>query len=431
MYVGRRRAAAFFAIPAFVVALLALRELLQGPVVFALSMLSAGYALSVVLVVLLSGAWRAWSILHADAVRTPRLRPLTRAQGGMLAGLLVAVLAMHAIPAYYAWSVYQADTQFSKPIASDATWQPVETPDPSDLPVLTTPSAGESLGPVTTPPSNPHRVTILLTGIDFGPGRTHSLNDTMILVSVDMDTKKGSMVSVPRDTTMFQLYWNHGTLGPTFKLNTLPTGVRNKWFVSPDSPMTTLEKELGYIMGIQVDYYMAIDLTGFQKMVDMAGGVDVVNPKAFYDPLQNTRWAAGPLHLDGSQALLYVRSRYADSDYLRSARQQDVLVALEKKLITPGMLVQLPRFLDLAGTTIRTDYPLDKAKDMAAFAGGLPSDAISRCVLGPPYSYHPDSSTTRGVWTSRLDMTRVAALSVYMYGHDSAYYGKAKPAACG
>ena len=54
-------------------------------------------------------------------------------------------------------------------------------------------------------------------------------------------------------------------------------------------------------------------------------------------------------------------------------------------------------------------------------------------MLGPPDGYHPDTSTTDGTSTSRLDMARVANLSVEMFGKDSRYYGKVGVvlAACG
>jgi len=427
-YVGRRRAAAVFAVPMLVPLLLLIWELSQGLVVIAFSLLNALYALAALLLVLAVGVWRAASLLHAFAAGKPGLRQAGRAQGGILAALLVGVFVMHTIPAYYAWSFVSADLEVVKPI--DSGWQPEETPDPSALPVLTTLEPGDTSAPEYLLPGNPDRVTVLLTGIDFGAGRTHALNDSMIVLSVQMKTKEVSMVSVPRDTTMFPLYWTRATLGPRFKLNALSTGVANNWFVSPDPPMTTLQKEIGYLMGVKVDYYMAMDLEGFVKMVDLAGGVDVNNPKHFYDPLQKTDWPAGILHLDGETALLYVRSRYADSDYRRSARQQEVLVSLGRKLSSPAMLVELPKFLDLAGDTIRTDFPLDNARGLAEFAQTVPPEAITKCVLGPPYSWHPDSSETRGLWTSRLNMNLVAELSVSLYGQDSAYYGKYEPKPC-
>jgi LCP family protein required for cell wall assembly len=397
--------------------------------VVAFSLLNAAYALAVLVLAVMAGLWRAASIVHAYAVGSSNARRPTRLEAGVVGALLAGVLIMHTVPAYYAWSFFVADTQFSKPI-DQGDWQPVETPDPSALPVLTTIDPSQSPAPEYLLPGNPDRVTVLLTGIDFGPGRTHALNDSMIVLSVQLKTKQVSLVSVPRDTTMFPLYWTRATLGPKFKLNALSTGVANKWFTSPDSPMATLENEIGYIMGVKIDYYMAMDLQGFVKMVDLAGGVDVVNPKAFYDPLQKTSWPAGKLHLDGEKALLYVRSRYADSDYRRSARQQEVLVSLGRKLSSPSMLVELPKFLDLAGSAIRTDFPLDNARSLAEFAQSVPPEAITKCVLGPPYSWHPDSAETGGLWTSRLNMDLVASLSVYLYGQDSAYYEHYKPAPC-
>jgi hypothetical protein len=53
-------------------------------------------------------------------------------------------------------------------------------------------------------------------------------------------------------------------------------------------------------------------------------------------------------------------------------------------------------------------------------------------VLSPPYGWHPDSSKTRRTWTSRLDLARIADLSVGLFGQDSLYYGQpgVKPSAC-
>ncbi len=423
-YLRRRKTALFFAAPMLVALAIAVNELLPGSAALALSMVSSGYALAVVAALAGCGIWRAVAVIHA-AVSASGTR-LTRRTNATLAVLLVAILAMHALPSYYAWSAYQADVDFVQPMPSIA----YSTPDPSEAPVLTTPSPGEFTPEPQPAILTPRRETVLITGLDFGPGRTHSLTDTMMVVSLDLEAKQVAMVSVPRDTTMFRLYWNGGTLGPTFKLNALVTAVANHWIDSPDDAMTTLKNELGYILGIPVNYYAAIDLNGFPRMVDLAGGVDVYNPKTFWDPAEQRQWNQGLLHLNGADALLYVRSRKGDNDYYRAERQQDVMVALEKKLTTPEMLLRLPDFLALAGKAIRTDYPLDRLRDRGMLARGIPSNAIHKCVLGPPYSWHPDSSTTRGVWTSRLDMNRVAALSVYLFGEDSAYSGKAAAAAC-
>ena len=56
----------------------------------------------------------------------------------------------------------------------------------------------------------------------------------------------------------------------------------------------------------------------------------------------------------------------------------------------------------------------------------------TQCVLGPPYSYHPDTASTGGTWTSRLDIDRVAGLSVYLFGRESLYANRpgVVPAPC-
>ncbi|HEX8940457.1 MAG TPA: LCP family protein, partial [Candidatus Limnocylindrales bacterium] len=197
-----------------------------------------------------------------------------------------------------------------------------------------------------------------------------------------------------------------------------------------------LTKEVGYILGIPIHYYAAIDLAGFRRMVDLVGGVDVVNPKpiqdGLYDWLDGTPngffLSAGPHHLNGTLALAYVRSRQGlgDSDYTRAARQQQVLVALKAKMTQPGMIAKLPQLLDAAAQTIKTDFPPGQVADMLDVAKQLQDSSIQKIVLGPPYNYHPDSSLTGGVWTSRLYMDKVAALSVQLFGSDSRYYQTAQ-----
>ena len=52
----------------------------------------------------------------------------------------------------------------------------------------------------------------------------------------------------------------------------------------PDGPLPTLTRELGYLLGVPINYFAAINLDGFTRMVDLVGGVDVTNPRAISDP---------------------------------------------------------------------------------------------------------------------------------------------------
>jgi LCP family protein required for cell wall assembly len=266
-----------------------------------------------------------------------------------------------------------------------------------------------------------HRLTVLLTGLDFMAGRDHALNDTLLVVSLNTNSGEVAMISVPRDTYNFPLYWGGYAKA---RINAIQVYVRNHWLLSPDPPMTTLTKEIGYLIGVPINYYAQIDIDGFFQLINLVGGVDIVNPSSFYDSLEKRQWPAGPMHLDAPSALAYVRSRYGDNDYRRAARQQEVLTALVRKIASPRMATQLQKVLGLAGRSIQTNFPMGTVKDYASSLHQFTTGVVSRCVLGPPYSWHPDSSTTDGKWTSSLNMDKVANLSVQLFGTESSYYGK-------
>ncbi len=431
LYQRQHRAALVFAVPAVIVLLWAVLQLIHGPVWFALAMLGSDYALTIALLAVLVGIWRGLSILHAFVASVGRHSP-SRTERGILAILLVAVLAVHGVVAANALAVFNFDRQ----IASNDF--PQTSPDPqadssgfpSEVPGMT--SIPYDVEPGNTPDPSSHRITVLLTGVDFQTGRSHALNDTLLVVSLDTETGQSAMISVPRDTTGYPLYW--GGTGQV-KINAFQTYIRNHWIKAPDLPMTALEKEIGFLVGIPVNYYAQIDMDGFKELINLVGGVDVVNPKPLADPYYgNWHQPAGPIHLDGKNALIYVRSRHSagDNDYGRSSRQQDVLIALAKKLASPAMALKLQQVLGLAGGAIQTNFPMGTMKDYLSFLEDFTSAAVSRCVLGPPYSWHPDSSTTGGAWTSQLKLDKVANLSVQLFGTESRYYGQkgVVPAPC-
>jgi LCP family protein required for cell wall assembly len=295
---------------------------------------------------------------------------------------------------------------------------PSESPSPEPS---VTPGVTPSPNPRWGPSANPNRLTVLLTGVDFMSGRQHALNDSIMLVSVDLETRAVALVSVPRDTSAFPFYWG-GQAPDTFKINGLVKALSAGQFGSPDPPMTTLANEIGWLVGIKVDYYAEIDMDGFSRMIDLVGGVDIYNPTTLDDPYTCTFVPAGEVHLDGPTALQYVRSRETSNDYQRASRQQRVLIGLEKKMATPAMLPKLGALLALAGQSIATNFPLSTARNYVDAAENISS--ITQCVLGPPYNYHPDSSLTGGTWTSRLLLDQIAGLSVQLFGGDSRYYGQ-------
>jgi LCP family protein required for cell wall assembly len=431
-YERRPRIALIFAVPALVSAVLLLAQAARGLDVLAIELITPTFALTVLIVVVLLCAWRLISMIEAAMASGPPHAWRRRPTVIVLVALSAVVVLTHGAAAYYAYSFYDAGnaifvgdvnpTASPAPVGSGSPFASGSaSPSPSDNSIDFQGSAGA------TPPPGESRINILFTGIDSGNGRDHALTDTMLIASIDPDTKKVAMVSFPRDISNFKL-WD----GRTFKgkLNSLMTYARLHPKEFPDGAVGTLTKELGYLLGVPIYYYAAINLDGFKQMVDLVGGVtvtynqDIIDPTYIWEDGAKNGYVfrAGTRHLDGRHALAFVRSRKADSDFARAARQQILLVALRKELTKPDMLPKIPALLKAAAKTVRTDFPQGQAADMVALVRGVDDKSIQRYVLGPPYATHPPNNTTGGIYTLKLNMTKLAALSVKLFGADSRYY---------
>jgi len=422
-YAGRSRAALIYFVPAALLALyLVAQIILVGPDQFIAGLLDPNAALTLVILVAVLGLWRLLSM--ADAFAAAGGGHVARGRAGaVIAALAAVVLVSHGVVGYYAWSLYEADSKiFVGDVLPDGNGGFGGSPSASadDYAVAT---------PFATPKTASSRITILLTGVDHTTSRTESLTDTLLVVSLNPATGAVSMVSLPRDVAEFPM-WNGATYRG--KINSLMSYARAHPQDFPDGPLPTLVHELSFLLGTQIHYYAAADLDGFRRMVDVLGGVTVNVTRAIDDPrydwLDGSPYgfylSAGVHVLDSRTALAFVRSRQGlgDSDFTRAARQQQLLVALRHKLIDPAMIPQVPSLLAIAGETIRTNFPPARLGEMLGLAEQTDDSNIVRVVLQPPnYSVHPPTDTTGGSYILRLDLAAVARLSIQLYGADSAY----------
>ena len=407
-YYARRRAAALlFAIPALVVAGIVLYEARRGAAVLVARLLDPHVAAAALIAVVGLGVWRLASVLHAYGSADVRLKGRFTERVA-LAPLVLAILAMHVVGASYLLSAYQMDVNIFD-------------------------GGGNAPEMAAVAPTG-SRITVFLGGVDQYSTRSEHLYDSLMVVSVDTKAKTIAIINVPRDSSGYPLYF--GGTGH-IKINSIPTYVKNGWLDSPDDPLTTLTKEISYLVGVPINYYGVMDLGGFMKIIDLVGGVDVHNDSKIDDPSYD--WmdgspygfalSAGTHHLNGRNALAYVRSRhgYANSDYARAARQQEVLTSVAHKMASPAMLTQLPALMDAAGSSVTTNFPASQVPDMVEFAQSVPSANYTSVVLGPPYSV---STATAAAATSCLDLAKVAPLSVKLFGTTSRYYGVKQPSTC-
>jgi LCP family protein required for cell wall assembly len=415
-YIGRNRAALLFAIPALLV-LGALALQAVGGLGRLAGLLAPSSALTIVILIALFGLWRLIAII--DSVGPPRDH-WQRRSGALILALGLVVVLTHAWAGSVAWSVYVAGSKaFTAETGPDAT-------DGPQLPGASVdPEAEYEATPAVTPTSPTARINVLLMGVDSAQSRSTELTDTLLVASFDPTTHDVALISFPRDLSNFPLSDGRRYTG---KINSLMHWVRNHPDEFPDGPMPTLVKELGFLLGAPIHYYAALDLAGFRRMIDVAGGVTVDVQKAINDPrydwLDGRRGfsiSAGEHTLDGETALAYVRSRYSagDNDFNRARRQQQVLLALRKQLTTVEMLPKIQELVEVAGDTIRTNFPSDRIGEMVELAAGVDNDAVRSVVLGPPYAQNPNSPD--GIYRLELDMARLAKLSIEIFGDASAY----------
>jgi LCP family protein required for cell wall assembly len=425
-YAGRTRAAALFALPVIGIALILIAQAIGSLGQLASLLLTPSSALTVVILIGLLAAWRLLAI--ADAMTIGDVKAPLRHRPTLIAfsALALVVLVMHGAMGYAAWAFYDATSRI---FVADGS--PDGSPAPSLAPGVTAdPDAEYQASPIATPETASSRINILLTGIDAAANRTHDLTDTLLIVSLDPTTGQVTMISFPRDITKFPLY-DGGTYRG--KINSFMSYARQHPKQYPDGPLTSLVREMGFLLGAPIHYYAAIDLAGFRRMIDLVDGVTVDNPRAINDPrydwLDGTHGftlSAGKHHLDGRTALAYVRSRQGvgDTDFSRARRQQQVLLALREQLIKPKNLPQIPGLLDAAGDTIRTNFPSERVGEMIDLAQRVDTTIVKQVVLGPrKYADVPPASETGGIYELRLKMDILAALSIEIFGSSSRYAG--------
>ncbi|KAB8194021.1 LytR family transcriptional regulator [Nonomuraea phyllanthi] len=148
--------------------------------------------------------------------------------------------------------------------------------------------------------------------------------DTIMLAHLSEDRKHAAVVSIPRDSWVSIPGRGHAKINAAFSWG------------GPALLIRTIET----LTGVRVDHYAAIDFKGFAAAVDAVDGVDVEVAKTVRDTNTGTTWTAGRHHLDGEQALLFVRQRYnlPGGDFGRIKRQQALLKALSDRVLSAGTL---------------------------------------------------------------------------------------------
>jgi len=161
-----------------------------------------------------------------------------------------------------------------------------------------------------------------------------------------------------------------------------------------DPGMAALRDVIEGLMGVNIDYYMLVDMAAFVDLVDAIGGIDVnvlqplqseVSPPREGDPWAKVDVDVGWNHLDGPQALAYARARKGSSDYARMERQRCMLRGVAAKADPFTLLRSFPAIVDAVENSVVTDIPRSFASEIIATAANLDFDDIQ--TIGFTHAY--------------------------------------------
>ncbi|MET1063225.1 MAG: LCP family protein [Aeromicrobium sp.] len=257
--------------------------------------------------------------------------------------------------------------------------------------------------PENVPTSEPlkGRYNILLIGSDARADRAGVRPDSLTVASIDADTGKVVLVSLPRNlqnvpfskgSPMLQVYPNGYNCGPTCLLNAVHTEAQNRTDLYPDSKDPGLEATIDAVEGatdLKVNYYVMVNLNGFKGLVDAVGGVemDVKTRIAMFghdDAYKQTYIEIGKQKLDGQQALWYARSRVQSDDYTRMGRQKCLMAAMADQLSPTTVLRNATKIASSGKELLSTTIPQQELGQFADLALKSRGAKIRTVSIVPP-----------------------------------------------
>jgi len=313
-----------------------------------------------------------WAGLVVDAWRLGRPRLLPRRSRLAMTGLLVLSVALAGLPLVAAGQrTWAAADLITGVFGSDQTSDAV---------------AG--------------RFNVLLLGGDAGADRTGTRPDSMTLVSIDSQTGRSVLFSLPRNlenvpfpagSSAAKALPKGWSCGDKCLLNAIYTwGTEHKSLFpgGADPGAEAMKQAVEGVTGLKVNYYVLIDLKGFRRLIDAMGGITVTVGTRVPIGGETSRISGyiepGTQKLDGYHALWFARSRTGSSDYARMQRQRCVMNAMLHQL-DPATL--LAHFQDIAAAgkdVMSTDIPAGQLATFIDLGTAAKGQKVTSVQFVPP-----------------------------------------------
>nr|WP_202527321.1 LCP family protein [Streptomyces sp. SID486] len=235
-------------------------------------------------------------------------------------------------------------------------------------------------------------------------------SDTAMVVHIDAGRTKATVVSIPRDTLVTRPSCPLASGGTT----AVAHGAMFNSAYAVGGPVCAV-KTVESLTGVRMDHYLEVDFSGFARLVDALGGLDVTTGQDIDDDKSHLHLKAGTHHLDGRQALALARTRHGigdGSDLGRIGLQQALVKDLVEQLSGAGLLTDPARLYEVADAVtsgLTTDTGLDSLGELTSLGRslrGLTADRV-RTVTMPvvtapsdPDRVIPEEPAAGRLWSS-------------------------------
>ena len=250
------------------------------------------------------------------------------------------------------------------------------------------------------------RSNVLVFGTaEDSEGGTHeggNLTDSMMVMSIDQETKDAYLISIPRD--LWVNYEEQCTVGDAGKINAAYYCASNDGQDEAAGAAAT-QRLVGEILDMDIQYYAHLNFSVVIDAVDAVGGVDITiesdDPRGILD--RNFDWKCNyecyyvnyengeRVTMDGERALAFARARNASGGYGlangnfdREKNQQKVIKALREKAVSAGTLTDLGKvtgLIDSLGSNLRTNFETKEIRTLMSLGTDIQSDNIQSISL--------------------------------------------------
>ncbi|MFT4028956.1 MAG: LCP family protein [Protaetiibacter sp.] len=241
---------------------------------------------------------------------------------------------------------------------------------------------------------------MLVVGSDAYYDRDSTLNDVNILIHVSADQTNAVAVSIPRDLVVPYPGCTNLETGETWGVATgLP--INNALYYGGLPCVVNVVENL---TGLDIQYAGMIGFAGVAAMASAVGGVDVCIASRLVDTYVGLDLPAGTVHLDGWQALQFLRSRHGvgdGSDLTRISSQQVFLSALLRKLKSNETLTNVGTLMSLAKTAaanMQLSTELTQPATIVAMAKALNNIPMDRIT----FVQYPGSTGGTGIYSGKV-----------------------------